>query len=374
MNDLRRHIHPCLCLVGILLLATASGLIAQDVDAGVEPWRLVRIFIEQTGSPLDDVDRARFATRLGGRLAGLDPVSVKGHWGRYVDVKIDTVVRLDPLLRPISADPQRKLPGRTDTLERVAVWATSFKGGNYDNSYFFLERDSIWRIVEWIEFPTTAERAAIVREADRLDTTREDYIVRRRTILSLLHHDILHRSRFPEIAGDLDRLARQLSRITGWQRIELGAIPVDSLDPFAALDLPEGSRTAFLHRLNPAGLDRLFTGGIARILRHGAEIRFEIGRFGGRSVGYLWRPPDTEEVRPDPEGDFLLSPLGGRWWFYRSFHTPEQPAAELIRLPEDLLGSRPPVSLILPFVVALPRSCGPSPGPLQIFDHTPITG
>src|SRR5690606_516082 len=119
----------------LLLLQVLSTLLlpgelrSQDVQAGIEPWRLIRIFIEQTGSTLRTIDREPFAVRLGGRLAGLDPTSIGGRWEKYSDVKIDTVVWLDPLFRSIPPDPEAKMPGRVDTIDRTAVWATVWNGG-----------------------------------------------------------------------------------------------------------------------------------------------------------------------------------------------------------------------------------------------------
>ena len=324
-------------LTTILVFLAVRPLSAQDVPAGTEPWRLIRIFIEQTGSTFENVDRAAFAPRLGGRLAGLDPTSVAGRWVRYIDVKIDTVVRLTPRLRTVPPDPELKRPGRVDTLDRVAVWASTYISGSYDNSYFFLERDSIWRIVEWIDFPGTDERKAIVEAASAVDTTRTDWVVHSRNLLNLLNPDRHHREQFGVMRRDLQEIAGQLSASDAWNRIDLGRIPIDSLDPFAPLDLPE-SGPQILYRLNPAALDRLFLGGISRILTVGGSVRFELARFGGRSAGYLYEP-DGSAPGVDAEGDFLMVPLGERWWYYKSFRTPGEPEDQFFTLPEDLLST-----------------------------------
>lgn len=323
-----------------ILLTCAVGCVqqirAQDVPAGTEPWRLIRIFIEQTASPAEEVDRTAFAPRLGGRLAGLDPASIAGRWPRYVDVKIDTVVWLEPYLRTIPPDPTEERPGRVDTLRRVAVWASTWISGNYDNSYFFLERDSIWRIVEWIDFPGPAERRAIVEAAAEIDTTRSDYIIRSRNLLNLLQSDRHHRSRFTEMRRDLVEIGRQLSGSEAWSRIDLGSIPIDSIDPYAALDLPPSGPGRLLFRLNPSALNRLFQGGISRIVEVGNSVRFEIERFAGRSAGYLYLPEGKTLPAVDREADFLLVPLESGWWYYKSFLTPDRPADRYFSLPEDL--------------------------------------
>ena len=60
---------------------------------------------------------------------------------------------LSSFTRITPALPESEDEDRLDTIERMAIYATTYVGGNYDNSYFFLERDSLWRIERFIEFP-----------------------------------------------------------------------------------------------------------------------------------------------------------------------------------------------------------------------------
>ena len=95
-------------------------------------------------------------------------------------------------------------------------------------------------------------------------------------------------------------------------------------------------------------MNRLFQGGISRILEVGISIRFEIERFAGRSAGYLYLPEGKVLPPVDREADFLLVPLENGWWYYKSFLTPDRPADRYFTLPDDLFPNGVPQSAAEP--------------------------
>ena len=317
----------------IALISTGTLALGQQVDEDIEPWRLVRVFIEQTGSPREKVDREAFRARLAGELAERDlEAEIAGTWRRYVDVRIDTVVPLPPTV--VTREPSEvDAAPRSDTLERVAVLATTYIDGNYDNSSFFLEHDSIWRITHLRSFPTDRQRVAITDRASAIDTTLENFMLSVRNEFVLLESDRDLARRFNEmILDDARGLARHLARSSAWNELLLGPLDAESIDPWFALDDSITSSESLIHSLNHNALDRLFRAGVTRIVRVQEGILFEIGRLEESSAGYLFG--DTTQSLPTmaPDHYFSLSPLPSGWWLYRRSGLPGPRTGEGVAL------------------------------------------
>lgn len=307
----------------LLLMSSGGSASAQEVESDIEPWRLVRVFIQETGSPSDEVDRSAFRSRLSGELAALDMESeIVGRWREFVDVTIDTLVPLSPRILTI---PPLKVgnPPRYDTLRRLAVFATTYFDGNYDNSYFFLEQDSMWKITHLRQFPTLDERIAIADRAGAVDTTTPDFMLVVKNQFVLLESDRERRTRFDqEIRSDASSIIAQLDRAPTWREIVLGPIATEEIDPYYTLDEGVSSHDAFLHRLNLAALDRLYRNGITRIYRSAEGIALEIGGIGDKSTGYLYRDSTRSGVDLDPDNVFMTSPIDRHWSTYKTGVTP----------------------------------------------------
>ncbi len=312
-----------------LLLVPGSSTCGQEVAVDIEPWRLVRVFIQQTGSPSEKVDRGAFASRLSGEMATLDiEREIAGRWQAYVDVKIDTLIPLSPRIRTTPAVEPGSRPQR-DTLERLAIFATTYIDGNYDNSYFYLEHDSLWRITHLRQFPTLPERIAITDRARAIDTSNPDFMLAVKNEFVLLESDATRRLRFEsEMRSDANGVVAQLSRAPSWQEIILGPIATAEIDPFYPLDDTVSAQHAFLHRLNLDALDRLYRNGITRIYRSSSGILFEIGGLGARSMGYIYRDSAATAPELHPDNMFMESPIDRAWSLYKQEATERGPGIE----------------------------------------------
>ena len=304
-----------LSVVGLLLILSATAAVAQRVDRDIEPWRLVRVFIEQTGSPSETIDREAFRERLVGRLDTVDVNQFRGMWDRYVDVKIDTMIVLPSRSVVVPPPPGSERPPRVDTIERLAVYATTYIRGNYDNSYFFLEHDSLWKIDRFFRFPSAEDRLELTARGRDVDTTKDGFVHEIRSILNLLVDDRQQVDRYQEIRTDLAQLVPQLSRSKRWRCIRLATFDADEIDPFAALDDSFEQSNRFLYQLNLHACDRIYRAGITSIWRFPAGILFELGRSGEKSVGYLYQEEARIELNPDHF--FALKPISSNWWFYK---------------------------------------------------------
>ena len=311
-----------LLLVVALLLFGGNGSNAQTLPADTPAWELVKILIQETGSPSKSVDRQSFRDRLTGELAGTDPETFRGTWPMYADVKIDTLIPLSPRLRLVPALPKEKIPARTDTIERAAVYATTYHGGIHDNAYFFLEKDSIWRIMAWRQFPNDHERGRIVEAIDRLDTGSASYFEQRIALTRLLSNDNAQTSLFKHLSADADDIVGPLARTEAWRRYELGAIPFDSIDEYGGLDDDLSASDRLLHTLNIDALARLRTSGITSITNVSSDngiVRLDIGSFEGEAMGYLYVPQGEATPTISPDRYYLLKPLAPHWYYFKGF-------------------------------------------------------
>ena len=125
-------------------------------------------------------------------------------------------------------------------------------------------------------------------------------------------------NRFAAIAEDADELVTQLRGSTNAAPFIPGAIDIDRIDPYAALDDDIDDDQRLIHQLNNAALRRLHDAGVLGIVpREDGTILLEIARRNGQSVGYLSLPEDVSAPALEPDGMFMIRHLSTGWLFYK---------------------------------------------------------
>lgn len=320
-----------LTLALLALLVFPSRGITQVVDKEIAPWDLVRTFLTETASPRSEVDRTAFSDRLSGELSGTDPRLFEGRWPAWVDVRIDTTAELAPRIEQRRELVDDKPVVRVDTFERMWVAASTWLRRYHGEAYFFLERDSIWRITAIRELPSSMERTLINRRAENVQESTDFSTVA--SMLNLLHSDADQITRFLEIASDASGVSTRLLGLDKRLTIDPVRIDTERLDPYFGLDDERTDDERMLLRMNLSSLDRIAAAGMSS-LRFGSDstVRFELARLQDRSVGYLWA---TDQKRlPDlaPDGVFLLRSVGDGWYLYKGFLPPAEATVDLAGL------------------------------------------
>lgn len=291
---------------------------AQPLPADARPWQVVRTLIQETGAPAKNVDRDAFRPRLTGEAALTDVEDLRGTWLAYTDVNIDTIIALPYRLRHVPADPKNELPPRTDTIERALVYVTTYVNGLYDNCYFFCERDSIWRIESWRQFPSPEHRKAIIERISGTDTVVTGSFDDRVRLSRLLLNDADLGELFRQIADDTKAIIPQLARSAVWNNLELGRIAFDSVDEYDGLDDDMEPANRLFYRLNLSALERLQEFGIDRITRtSGDMILLEFPAALGFSTGFAYAPEPENLPYPAKDDFFTLKPLVPNWWLFK---------------------------------------------------------
>lgn len=309
-----------LLILTVVYAERSIPLAAQQLPADARPWQLVRTIVQQTGGHSNDVDRQAFRTRLTGEAAEIDVEDLKGTWPSYADVNIDTIIALPSRFRYVPANPEAKQSARTDTIERSLIYATVYSSGVLDNWYFFCERDSIWRIESWRQFPSAAQRMQIIEQANNDDTSTIGSFVNRLHLSRLLLNDADLSKVFKEIIDDTEKIIPQLRQSTSWQRLVLAKIMFDSIGEYDALDddLDPGER--LFYRLNQAALQRLQGFGIQQISRTSGEkemILLELPSIPGYSTGFAYASTPANLPYPTKDEFFALKPINANWWLFK---------------------------------------------------------
>lgn len=298
-------------------------LAAQQLPADARPWQLVRTLIQEIGAPGKNVDREAFRSRLTGEAALEDVEELRGRWQAYTDVNIDSIIVLPSTFRQIPANPKAQLPPRTDTIERSLVYATTYVNGLYDNCYFFCERDSIWRIESWRQFPSPAQRTAIIAHVNNPDTALSGSFAARIHLSRLLLNDADLGLLFKDIADDTEKIIPQLSRSAIWDRLDLAGIAFDSIDEYDGLQDNLDPVNRLFYRLNLSALQRLQEFGIAQILRVRGNIDtteiilLELPSALGYSAGFAYAAAPQHLPSPTKDAFFALKPLTPNWWLFK---------------------------------------------------------
>ena len=318
LSDSMREHRRAVLLTAVLCVVTSLTASAQSVPVDTMPWDLVRTFLSETASPEDGVDRADFADRFGGELADRDPVLFKGTWPAWVDIQIDTTAALRPRIvtHTIVDEDEDETTFVVDTLERFWIVATTYTPRYHGDAYFFCEHDSIWRITAIRQLPSDVERDLIARRTEAADALPSIELLR--STINLLHADKVQMNRFAAIAEDADELVTQLRGSTNAAPFIPGAIDIDRIDPYAALDDDIDDDQRLIHQLNNAALRRLHDAGVLGIVpREDGTILLEIARRNGQSVGYLSLPEDVSAPALEPDGMFMIRHLSTGWLFYK---------------------------------------------------------
>ncbi|MCE7935639.1 MAG: hypothetical protein DYG96_13765 [Chlorobi bacterium CHB2] len=142
----------------IMLCFGGRGALAQELPASASLEELLRVFITQTASPSDSINRSAFRPRLAGALARTSPARFKGT-GFY-----DARMTLDSLIH---------LPSGNGVI-RVAAWVTVESWEGAENIYFTCVCDSLWKIERIARFPTLSQRRQIEESIRKFDV-RSDY-------------------------------------------------------------------------------------------------------------------------------------------------------------------------------------------------------
>lgn len=290
----------------------------QHLPADARPWQVVRTLIQETGAPGKNVDRDAFKQRLTGEAARTDVEDLRGTWPAFTDVNIDTIISLPYRVRHVPADPKNELPARSDTIERSLVYVTTYVNGLYDNCYFFCERDSIWRIESWRQFPSPEHRTAIIERMSGVDTAEARSFDERVHLSRLLLNDADLGELFRQIADDTKAIIPQLARSAVWNTLELGRIAFDSIDEYDGLEDGMEPTNRLFYRLNLSALERLQEFGIDRITRTPEDmILLEFPAALGFSAGFAYTPDPGKLPYPAKDDFFTLKPLVANWWLFK---------------------------------------------------------
>lgn len=302
-------------LLSIIVCAQwAAPVRAQELPRDARPWQVVKKAVQVIGSPEDDIDRKAFQDRLTGEAAAIGADNMRGLWEAYVDVYIDSAFALSPLFIEVPGDPAKKIPARTDTIEQSAVYITTLVHGRHNNYSFFCEKDSLWRIAAWRQFPDGKQRADIADMITRSDG-RESMKLSR-----LLLTDAELNTLFSEVHRDISSVADQLTKSDSWNRLDLSYIAFDSIGEYDALDDNLSPFDKLFYRLNLSALERLRDLGINHITRlalNRKTLLVEVGSWAGQTLGFAYAT-STEELPSISKTDFFtLKPLAPNWWLYK---------------------------------------------------------
>ena len=311
----------------ILALSPLLNLSSQVLPDDVRSWQLVKTFIQETGSPLENIDRKSFQTRLTGEAAKIDIEKLKGRWPRFIDVYIDTIISLHERYRKVPGNKEENIPDCIDTILNSALAITTYSNGIYESYSFFCEYDSIWRIESWRQFPSMEERQAISDSILDLDTTAGDYLRQRSILTTLLLEEKSQVEVFMWIRTDATKIAQQLLRSSNWKEFDLTELELDLIGEYDALDDDLTPTELLLHRLNPSALSRLSTQGISKIIRYhhtGKKFYplFELGNFQDKSVGFLYAPDSIPTPPLSKDMFFTMRPVDSNWWLYKGVLEP----------------------------------------------------
>lgn len=294
-----------LLILTALPILQASSLAAQVVPEHASLQELISVFVDQTASPRESVDRLSFGSRLTGTLTGTSPVRFKGTLPEKAEADIDTLVEL----------------GEQGAIVRTAAYVTVHAAGECENLYFFLECDSIWRIEGLYRFPTPAQRKQLTESLGEIDTTSAYGRSLYGDIERLLLPDD---SLIARLAGDLEyatKIARPLIRGKLWRRFFLREIHLSGIDEYRELDDDIPAEQLLFYKLNRPAVERLkhHTGivWVERDERFPNALFLVGGSIGENSYGYIYA--DSSRAIPSVSADefVMVRPVAENWWMYK---------------------------------------------------------
>jgi len=297
-------------LLVLLLHVVGAILPGRELGAQVVPEQaslreLISVFIAQTASPLESVDRLAFGPRLAGALAGTSPVRFKGTIPEEAKAEIDTLVEL----------------GEEGRIVRTAAYVTVRAVGECENLYFFLERDSIWRIDGLYRFPTPTQRKQLVESLAEVDTTSQYGRSLYGDIRRLLLPDDSLVARLADDLGYAAKIVRPLMKGKLWRRFFLREVHLSGIDEYRELDDDIPPEQLLYYKLDRPAVERLkhHTGivWIERDERYPNALFMVGGSIGENSYGYIYA--DSPESIPAVSVDefVMVRPVAEHWWLYK---------------------------------------------------------
>lgn len=289
----------------IMLCFGGRGALAQELPASASLEELLRVFITQTASPSDSINRSAFRPRLAGALARTSPARFKGT-GFY-----DARMTLDSLIH---------LPSGNGVI-RVAAWVTVESWEGAENIYFTCVCDSLWKIERIARFPTLSQRRQIEESIRKFDV-RSDYDrVLRDDLLRLLLPDHILAELLRDHLAAATTVAERLAKSQQWDSFALRDFDFSAIDEYRELDDDITPQELMMYRLNRAAVQELREqGGIQKIERDSAypEVLFFVGGMVGESsYGYLHAA--TPHALPNVwnHNVVMLKPVAPQWWLYK---------------------------------------------------------
>ena len=276
---------------------------AQSVPRSATPRGVVVVFLTETCSASEEFDRALFRERFIGELAGEDPARFRSTIPGSSRVRIDSI----PDVRS------------ADSLRRAVAFVTVSVGGETDNSYIYLRRDSIWRIEAIRRLVPTAQREQIRRAAQSLDTSVQAFRLRRADLLHLLLPDDSLAALFRQYVASAERVMSRLGD-RRWSRFGLRDVDFAAVDEYRELDDDVPAGEIIFYQIDRKALEHLKRGlGIRRIerdRRYPSLVFLQAAAIEKSHYGYLYSPTG---VLPELTADEFIAirPVTARWWLYK---------------------------------------------------------
>lgn len=289
----------------IVLCCGGSTMQAQAISPSASLEELLNVFITQTASPIDSINRSAFRPRLAGTLARTSPVRFKGAVYHDARMTIDSLIHL---------------PSENGVI-RVAAWVTVESWEGAENIYFTCICDSIWKIEGMARFPTLAQRRQIEESIRKFDV-RSDYDrILRDDLLRLLLPDrvlaeLLH-DNLPAAATVAERLAGSQQ----WGSFTLRDFDFSKIDEYRELDDDITPQELTMYRLSRTAVQQLREqAGIQRIERdstYPGVLFFVGGNVGESSYGYLHTATPLALPKISSQNYVMLKPVAPQWWLYK---------------------------------------------------------
>ncbi|MBL7988149.1 MAG: hypothetical protein JNJ94_08805 [Chlorobi bacterium] len=292
-------------LLILLLGCSASATHAQELAPSASLEELLNVFITQTASPLDSINRSAFRPRLAGTLARTSPVRFKGA------VYHDARMTIDSLLH---------LPSENGII-RVAAWVTVESWEGAENIYFTCICDSIWKIEGMARFPTLAQRRQIEESIRTFDAHSDYDRILRDDLLRLLLPDHILAELLRDHLAAASTVAGRLAKSGQWSSFILRDFDFSKIDEYRELDDDITPQELTMYRLSrPAVQELREKVGIQKIERdstHPGVLLFVGGSLGKSSYGYLHATTPLALPNISGQNYVMLQPVAPQWWLYK---------------------------------------------------------
>lgn len=289
----------------IVLCCSDLAVQAQELSQNASLEELLNVFITQTASPIDSINRSAFRSRLAGTLARTSPVRFKGAVYHDARMMIDSLIHL---------------PSENGVI-RVAAWITLESWEGAENIYFTCVCDSIWKIEGMARFPTLAQRRQIEESIRKFDV-RSDYDrILRDDLLRLLLPDRVLAELLQDHLAAAITVAERLVASQQWGSFTLRDFDFSKIDEYRELDDDITPQELTMYRLSRTAVQQLREqAGIQKIERdstYPGVLFFVGGNVGESSYGYLHTATPMALPKISNQNYVMLKPVAPQWWLYK---------------------------------------------------------